>query len=76
MPGKRVRPRCRANKVSLTMSEIIERESARKADDAHVENDCDLDFAALIAARFCLQPHIARLVVRLAGLGPGGSTAA
>jgi hypothetical protein len=43
---------------------------------AHVDDGADFDLALLIASRYRLPPHVARLVVRLAGLGRDGSAAA
>jgi hypothetical protein len=51
-------------------------EPARKPDDVHVgDAGADLDVALILAARFHLQPHIAKLVVGLAGLGGGDDRA-
>ncbi len=58
------------------MIEIKELESAHKANHTHADDGADFDLAILIASRYRLPPHLARLVVRLAGLGRDGSATA
>jgi len=52
------------------MIQINDHEPARKSDDVHVGYDGgDLDVALILAGRFHLQPHLARLIAELACLG-------
>jgi hypothetical protein len=63
----------RENKV-ITMLRYNECEASRKTKDAHVGDD-DVDVALILAARFHMEPHLARLIARLAGLGGDAAAA-
>jgi hypothetical protein len=51
------------------LMEYTAREAGHKHDRSHVEDDGDFDPAIVVAQRLRLEPHLARLVCSLSGIG-------